>query len=57
MSRNICGLPGLLKVFPMYKNSLPRAKGDHKPKANAVLRRDTKDHFSFLSSAFDILEV
>lgn len=57
MSRNICGLPGLLKVFPMYKNSLSRAKRDHKPKANVVLRHDTKDHFSFLSSAFDILEV
>lgn len=57
MSRNICGLPGLLILFPMCKNSLPKAKGDHKLKANAVLRHDTKDDFSFLSSAFDILEV
>lgn len=57
MPRNICGLPGLLKLFPMYKNSLPEAKGDHKPKANVVLRHDIKDCFSFLSYAFDVLEV
>lgn len=57
ISRNIRGFPGLLKLFPMSKNSLPKAKGDHKSKANVVFRHDTKDHFSFLSSAFDILEV
>lgn len=51
------GFQGCSNCSPCVKNSLPKDKGDHKPKTNVVLRHDTKDHFSFLSSAFDILEV